>query len=143
MEEEVKLNKKHFRDMAVNLAERVNELEIETAELKAQNTTLSQNLDDAMSVENALKQRIEEQKTENEQLKKELEQWKSEWHEQVIKANDEGFARTLQTIQLEKSKELLKKFMKIREENSRQFDEEVYFEAKEFLEEVNDGKRTL
>lgn len=34
-----------------------------------------------------------------------------------------------------KAKELLKTFMKISEENGRQFDEEVYFEAREFLKE--------
>ena len=37
---------------------------------------------------------------------------------------------------LTKAKELLKKFMKISEENGRQWNEEVYFEAREFLSEV-------
>lgn len=38
----------------------------------------------------------------------ELKNWKDEWQEQVQKATDEGYARTLQTIQLSKAKELLK-----------------------------------
>lgn len=38
-------------------------------------------------------------------LEKELKKWKDEWQEQVQKATDEGYARTLQTIQLSKAKE--------------------------------------
>jgi hypothetical protein len=38
-------------------------------------------------------------------LTDELDKWKSEWNEQVIKANEEGFERTKQTIQLSKAKE--------------------------------------
>lgn len=45
---------------------------------------------------------------ENTELKKELQKWKDEWQEQVQKATDEGYVRTLQTIQLSKAKELLK-----------------------------------
>ena len=40
----------------------------------------------------------------------ELKKWKDEWQEQVQKATDEGYARTLQTIQLTKAKEIIKKF---------------------------------
>lgn len=39
----------------------------------------------------------------------ELQKWKDEWQEQVQKATDESYSRTLQTIQLTKAKELLKK----------------------------------
>lgn len=48
---------------------------------------------------------------ENANLKEELKKWKDEWQEQVQKATDEGYARTLQTIQLSKAKELLKEFV--------------------------------
>lgn len=48
---------------------------------------------------------------ENASLKKELNEWKSEWQEQVQKATDEEYARTLQTIQLSKAKDLLKWFV--------------------------------
>ncbi len=41
----------------------------------------------------------------------ELNNWKDEWQEQVQKATDEGYARTLQTMQLNKAKELLKKLV--------------------------------
>lgn len=44
----------------------------------------------------------------NAELKEELKNWKDEWQEQVQKATDEGYARTQQTIQLTKAKELLK-----------------------------------
>ena len=44
---------------------------------------------------------------ENAELKEELKKWKDEWQEQVQKATDEGYARTLQTIQLTKAKEII------------------------------------
>jgi hypothetical protein len=48
---------------------------------------------------------------ENAELKEELKKWKDEWQEQVQKATDEGYARTLQTIQLTKAKELLERLL--------------------------------
>lgn len=50
-----------------------------------------------------LKSQLEEKDKQIEELKKELEQWKTEWNDQVIKANEEGFARTQLQI---KNKEL-------------------------------------
>lgn len=52
---------------------------------------------------------IKELKKENAELKSENQKWKDEWQEQVQKANDEGYARTLQTIQLNKAKKILQK----------------------------------
>lgn len=49
---------------------------------------------------------------ENAELKSELKNWKDEWQEQVQKAIDEGYARTLQTIQLTKAKEIIREIMK-------------------------------
>jgi hypothetical protein len=49
---------------------------------------------------------------ENAELKEENQKWKDEWQEQVQKATDEGYARTLQTIQLTKAKEIIKIFLK-------------------------------
>lgn len=48
---------------------------------------------------------------ENAELRKELKKWKDEWQEQVQKVIDEGYARTLQTMQLTKAKELLELFV--------------------------------
>jgi flagellar biosynthesis regulator FlaF len=45
------------------------------------------------------------------ELQEENAELKDEWQEQVQKANDEGYARTLQTIQLTKAKEIIKKFL--------------------------------
>lgn len=45
------------------------------------------------------------------ELKEELKKWKDEWQEQVQKATDEGYARTLQTMQLTKAKEIIKGLM--------------------------------
>lgn len=55
-----------------------------------------------------LQERIAELEKENAELKEEIKKWQDEWQEQVQKANDESYARTLQTIQLNKAKELLK-----------------------------------
>lgn len=41
------------------------------------------------------------------ELQQENAELKDEWQEQVQKANDEGYARTLQTIQLNKAKEII------------------------------------
>ena len=57
--------------------------------------------------------RIEELEKENANLKEEIKNWKDEWQEQVQKATDEGYARTLQTIQLSKAKEIIKKYLAI------------------------------
>lgn len=48
---------------------------------------------------------------ENAELKSENQKWKDEWQEQVQKATDEGYARTLQTIQLSKAKEIIREFV--------------------------------
>jgi hypothetical protein len=50
---------------------------------------------------------------ENAELRKELKEWKDEWQEQVQKATDEGYARTLQTMQLTKAKDKLKRIKNI------------------------------
>ncbi len=44
-------------------------------------------------------------------LEKENAELKAEWQEQVQKATDEGYARTLQTMQLSKAKEIIKTFL--------------------------------
>lgn len=77
---------------------------------------------------------------ENTELKEELKNWKEEWQEQVQKAIDEGYARTLQTIQLTKATALLKKF--IETSNPIYFDEDrkkVKAEAEQFLREIDIG----
>ena len=45
------------------------------------------------------------------EFEEELKKWKDEWQEQVQKANDEGYARSLQTIQLSKAKDIIKNLM--------------------------------
>lgn len=62
-------------------------------------------------LEQAFKSGIATLEKENAELKSENQKWKDEWQEQVQKATDEGYARTLQTIQLTKAKELLKEFV--------------------------------
>ena len=45
------------------------------------------------------------------ELIKENAELKKEWQEQVQKATDEGYARTLQTIQLTKAREIIREFV--------------------------------
>lgn len=73
---------------------------------------------------------------ENASLKKELNEWKSEWQEQVQKSNDESYARTLQTIQLTKAKELLKDFLLMAKVEHLKDRYETVDEAEQFLSEV-------
>ena len=68
---------------------------------------------------------------ENAELKSENQKWKDEWQEQVQKATDEGYARTLQTIQLSKAKDIIKNLMVYVP-----VDLKEYEEAKQFLSEV-------
>jgi exonuclease VII small subunit len=47
------------------------------------------------------------------ELKSENQKWKDEWQDQVQKATDEGYARTLQTIQLSKAKQFIRDFLSV------------------------------
>ena len=76
---------------------KIAKLEKENAELKAAN--------DARKFAMAMSEKVEKQ------LREENSKLKDEWQEQVQKATDEGYARTLQTIQLTKAKEIIKKFL--------------------------------
>lgn len=61
-------NRNVFAELNDETAQSNEELILKIADLEAQNTTLLQNLDDAMSVENALKQRLEEKDKQIEEL---------------------------------------------------------------------------
>ena len=62
-------------------------------------------------LEQAFKSGIATLEKENAELKSENQKWKDEWQEQVQKATDEGYARTLQTIQLSKAKDIIREFV--------------------------------
>ena len=84
---------------------------------------------------------IKELEKENAELKSENQKWKDEWQEQVQKATDEGYARTLQTMQLTKAKEIIKELMSFSVQlcdcrHTVDF-EKTREEAKQFLSEVN------
>lgn len=109
----------------------VADLEKENAELKEQ----LENDRDLPAI--AYMQGAEKQKKKDEE---ELKNWKDEWQEQVQKATDEGYARTLQTIQLSKAKDILKyvlnSFVGDLPRNLGYFDEEelkAIAEAEQFL----------
>lgn len=111
-------------EMEKNLAD-ATELEKENAELKAEN--------DARKFAMAMSEKVEKQlREENSKLKK-------EWQEQVQKATDEGYARTLQTIQLTNAKELLKNILAISVHDKRQCTYDAYIltvkEAEQFLKD--------
>lgn len=78
-----------------------------------------------------------------EELEEELKKWKDEWQEQVQKAIDEGYARTLQTMKLTKAKDILQRLMENQPTPSSMYAEidlvgwrEVNKEAEQFLSEV-------
>jgi len=73
-------------------------------------------------------------------LTDELAEWKDEWQEQVQKAIDEGYARTQQTIQLTKAKEILRSLYfiiqsRIDYENNTGIADEMW-RAEQFLKEI-------
>ena len=83
---------------------------------------------------------IKELLEENAELQEENKKWKDEWQKQVQKANDEGYARTLQTIQLTKAKELIKKLLGCLRQDTNDPETNYYVckymtEAEQFLKE--------
>ena len=96
------------------------------AELEHQLT--HRNCLDCSNHSSKLKMRTLELEKENAELREENQRWKDEWQEQVQKATDEGYARTLQTIQLTKAKEIIKAFLDSSDLN-------IKHKAEEFLGE--------
>ena len=91
------------------LEKRCNELFLQTCEQAEKIKELKSEIENDRDLPAiAYMQGAEKQKKKDEE---ELQKWKDEWQEQVQKATDEGYARTLQTIQLTKAKELLKQWL--------------------------------
>ena len=97
-----------FADKIADLEKQIAELEAEVKEWKdkADLWCKTANLKDHNIMIN------KELEKENAELKEELKKWKDEWQEQVQKATDEGYARTLQTMQLTKAKRYIKELLK-------------------------------
>ena len=75
------------------------------------------------------------------ELQEENAELKDEWQEQVQKANDEGYARTLQTIQLTKAKDHIKKLLDCLKQDTNDPQTNYYVcqymdKAEQFLREV-------
>ena len=79
-----------------------------TSDLLEENQDLRKQIEDFEKELKTEKEYSATLRKENAELKSENQKWKDEWQEQVQKANDEGYARTLQTMQLTKAKEILK-----------------------------------
>lgn len=149
-----------FQD-GVEFGERQSEKQI--AELKADNDArkfamaMSENVEKQLREENEklktdyevlscsvgdfgeLQDRLEEEQRKNNGLEEELKKWKDEWQEQVQKATDEGYARTLQTMQLTKAIEIIKKYLAIGVGGKiTQNYLDVTKEAEQFLKEIKE-----
>ena len=100
------------RDVKIaELETRCNELFLQTCEQAEKIKELKSEIENDRDLPAiAYMQGAEKQKKKDEE---ELKKWKDEWQEQVQKATDEGYARTLQTIQLSKAKEIIKMFLAI------------------------------
>ena len=97
----------------------------EIAELKADN--------DARKFAMAMSEKVEKQ------LREENAKLNVEWQEEVQKSTDEGYARTLQTIQLSKVKEIIRNLLSAYTTYADSFDDrdnEIVEEAVHFLSEV-------
>lgn len=87
-----------------------------------------------------LKAQIADFEKENAELREELKKWKNKWQEQVQKENDESYARTLQTIQLNKAKDHIKKLLGCLRQDTNDPETNYYVckymtEAEQFLKE--------
>ena len=78
---------------------------------------------------------IKELLEENAELQEENKKWKDEWQKQVQKANDEGYARTLQTIQLNKAKKIIGNLYAICKDNHYPNTSVLIEQAEQFLKE--------
>ena len=77
-------------------------------ELKTTNKRISDECHKLVdSLEKKQKEVVDLEK-ENAELKSENQKWKDEWQEKVQEATDEGYARTLQTMQLTKAKDIIR-----------------------------------
>ena len=74
------------------------------------------------------------------EVEKENAELRKEWQEQVQKATDEGYARTLQTIQLTKAIEIIKTLADDLSMYSGNYQKEL-LEAKQFLKENSTYER--
>ena len=88
------------------LETRCNELFLQTCEQAEKIKELNAEIENDRDLPAiAYMQGAEKQKKKDEE---ELKKWKDEWQEQVQKATDEGYARTLQTMQLTKATKIIK-----------------------------------
>ena len=78
---------------------------------------------------------LEEEK-KGKRIEEELNKWKDEWQEQVQKAIDEGYARTLQTIQLTKAKELIENIIRVTWGEGWNYSLDWKVKAEQFLKEI-------
>ena len=130
------------RDVKIKeLETRCNELFLQTCEQAEKIKELKAEIENDRDLPAiAYMQGAEKQKKKDEE---ELKKWKDEWQEQVQKATDEGYARTLQTMQLNKAKDILQRLMENQPTPSSMYAEidlvgwrEVNKEAEQFLNEV-------
>ena len=110
---------------------RIEELENKIADIKA-------NCDLAIEGRDI---KIKELEEENERLKAELKNWKDEWQEQVQKAIDEGYARTLQTLQLTKATDHIKQLLDCLKQDTNDPETNYYVcqymdKAEQFIKEI-------
>jgi len=97
----------------MTIEKRINELGEKYEKQKEINKDLADCNSRLLSQAAAATKRLVALEKENAELEEELKNWKDEWQEQVQKAIDEGYARTQQTIQLTKAKELLAKWVEL------------------------------
>jgi hypothetical protein len=132
---ELEKDKQYFSDSLDKQIEATLKLDKENAELDCQKNRNKYCYSCTNATEKCFKNEIgcpcdkyKSYKDENAELKSENQKWQDEWQEQVQKANEEGYARTLQTIQLSKAKEIIKAFLDSSDLN-------IKHKAEEFLGE--------
>ena len=143
---------KRFPDLK-SAMDKAEEVLKENVELKADNDarkfamTMSEKVEKQLREENAnVKEALEGYKKiakwcdkcdKIAELKSENQKYKDEWQEQVQKATDEGYARTLQTMQLNKAKQFIRDFLAVAIDYIDPIDKNysLIAEAEQFLKE--------
>lgn len=136
--ERQKWNDIFLEDCAVydkKIAEEYTTLEEQIAKLKEENKELKEVHESDKRSLALIAEKGADLEKENIKLKEEIKKWKDEWQEQVQKANDEGYARTLQTIQLNKAKKIIGNLYAICKDNHYPNTSVLIEQAEQFLKE--------
>ena len=118
-------------------AEAIDYYRKQIADLEKENAELNDKLNNLSKVAEVRLANWQKYEKENAELKEEIKKWRDEWQEQVQKENDESYAKTLQTIQLTKAKDLIRNLLRVTYGEGWNYSLDVKVKVEDFLKEDN------